>query len=60
MAQRPVTTNPNQQRTRELVDPQEEEEETDGRRPLLDDSTKQVYGPKTSLYFSKKTSRETT
>ncbi|WP_317194639.1 putative porin [Algoriphagus lutimaris] len=54
MAQRPVTTNPNQQRTRELVDPQEEGEETDGRRPLLDDSTKQVYGPKTSLYFFEK------
>ncbi|MEN2282743.1 putative porin [Algoriphagus sp. SE2] len=53
MAQRPVTTNPNQQRTRELVNP-EEEEELEGRRSLLDDSTKQVYGPKTSLYFFEK------
>ncbi|HSF52493.1 MAG TPA: putative porin, partial [Algoriphagus sp.] len=38
---------------RELVDP-EEEEETDGRRPLLDDSTRQVYGPKTSLFYFEK------
>jgi hypothetical protein len=33
---------------------QEEEEEPDGRRPLLDDSTRQVYGPKTTLYFFEK------
>ncbi len=33
---------------------QAEEEETDGRRPLLDDSTRQVYGPKTTLYFFEK------
>lgn len=32
----------------------EEEEDTDGRRPLLDDSTRQVYGPKTTLYFFEK------
>lgn len=38
---------------RELVDPQEAEE-TDGRRPLLDDSTRQVFGPKTTLYFFEK------
>lgn len=31
-----------------------EEEETDGRRPLLDDSTRQVYGPMTTLYFFEK------
>lgn len=33
---------------------QEEEEQTDGRRPLLDDSTRQVYGPRTTLYFFEK------
>lgn len=38
---------------RELADP-EEMEETDGRRALLDDSTRQVYGPKTTLYFFEK------
>lgn len=38
---------------RELEDP-DEEEETDGRRPLLDDSTRQVYGPKTSLFYFEK------
>jgi hypothetical protein len=38
---------------RELADP-EELEETDGRRALLDDSTRQVYGPKTTLYFFEK------
>jgi len=54
MAQRPITTNPNQQRNRELVNNPEEEEEIEGRRSLLDDSTKQVYGPKTSLYFFEK------
>lgn len=37
-------------RTREPVNP-EEEEQQDGRRPLLDDSTRQVYGPKTSLFY---------
>ena len=36
---------------RELVDPQEAEE-TDGRRPLLDDSTRQVFGPKTCLLYT--------
>lgn len=39
--------------TRELVE-QEEQEDVDGRRPLLDDSTRQVYGPKTTLYFFEK------
>ncbi|WP_317133429.1 putative porin [Algoriphagus lacus] len=38
---------------RELADPQQAEE-ADGRRALLDDSTRQVYGPKTSLYFFEK------
>lgn len=37
-------------RTREPVNP-EEEEQQDGRRPLLDDSTRQVYGPKTSFFY---------
>lgn len=60
LAQRPI---PMQQNTggfgqtarpgRELVE-QEEQEETDGRRPLLDDSTRQIYGPKTTLYFFEK------
>ena len=35
---------------RQLVDPQEEVDQ-EGRRTLLDDSTKQVYGPKTTRYF---------
>ncbi len=37
---------------REIV--QQEDQETEGRRTLLDDSTKQVYGPKTTLYFYEK------
>ncbi len=41
VAQRPVQQN----------EEGEEEEEVIGRRPLLDDSTKMVYGPNTSLYF---------
>lgn len=40
--------------TRELTEEQEEQEDVDGRRPLLDDSTRQVYGPKTTLYFFEK------
>jgi hypothetical protein len=40
---------------RQLVEP--EEQETEGRRTLLDDSTKQVYGPKTTLYFYEKSIR---
>ncbi|MEP1085918.1 MAG: putative porin [Algoriphagus sp.] len=49
----PTTQNPNQRRTGEVVDPEENEE--DGiRRTLLDDSTRMVYGPKTSLYFFEK------
>nr|WP_187174797.1 putative porin [Algoriphagus sp. AK58] len=31
-----------------------EDQDTEGRRTLLDDSTKQVYGPKTSLFFYEK------
>lgn len=55
LAQRPITNTNNQQRNRELVNQEgEEEEEVEGRRPLLDDSTKQVYGPKTSLFFFEK------
>ena len=53
-AQRPIGTNPNQARNRELVNQEGEEEELEGRRTLLDDSTKQVYGPKTSLYYFEK------
>uniref|UniRef100_UPI0040484F98 putative porin n=1 Tax=Algoriphagus sp. TaxID=1872435 RepID=UPI0040484F98 len=36
---------------RQLAEPLEDEEEQEGRRTLLDDSTKQVYGPKTTLFF---------
>lgn len=49
----PPPTGQNQQRNGELVIPGEEEEVV-GRRSLLDDSTKMVYGPKTSLYFYEK------
>ncbi len=38
---------------RELANPQETEDQ-EGRRALLDDSTRQVYGPKTSLFFFEK------
>ena len=41
--------NPNQR-----VNPEEEEEEGTIRKSLLDDSTRMVYGPKTSLYFFEK------
>lgn len=56
-AQRPIpqvgTGNPAGARQgRQVVE--QEEEETEGRRTLLDDSTKQVYGPKTTLYFYEK------
>tara|TARA_R110000850_G_scaffold3928_1_gene18700 strand:- start:7836 stop:9782 length:1947 start_codon:yes stop_codon:yes gene_type:complete len=46
--------NTNQQGNRELTNPDEEEEGIVERRSLLDDSTKMVYGPKTSLYFYEK------
>ncbi|GMQ23403.1 putative porin [Algoriphagus sp. oki45] len=56
-AQRPVQGNPPTGRPirpeREVINP-EEEEEQEGRRTLLDDSTRMVYGPKTSLYFFEK------
>lgn len=59
-AQRPTkptrTPPPNlntQNQNRQLVEG-EEVEELDGRRTLLDDSTRQVYGPTTSLYFFEK------
>ncbi|MCU0400235.1 MAG: putative porin [Algoriphagus sp.] len=56
-AQRPIpqvgTGNPAGARQgRQVVE--QEEEVTEGRRTLLDDSTKQVYGPKTTLYFYEK------
>lgn len=38
---------------RQLVNPDEQEQDT-GRKALLDDSTRQVYGPKTSLFFFEK------
>ncbi|MEB2779952.1 putative porin [Algoriphagus sp. C2-6-M1] len=49
----PTRQNTGQQQNGELVDPGEEEESI-GRRSLLDDSTRMVYGPKTSLYFFEK------
>ncbi|GMQ27783.1 putative porin [Algoriphagus confluentis] len=56
-AQRPVQGNPPTGRPtrpeREVINP-EEEEEQEGRRTLLDDSTRMVYGPKTTLYFFEK------
>jgi hypothetical protein len=56
-AQRPIPqvntgTNQGARQGRQLAEPQEED--TEGRRTLLDDSTKQVYGPKTTLYFYEK------
>lgn len=46
---------PGAPRDRQLVDPsQEGQEEKGGRRKLIDDSTKMVFGPKTSLYFFEK------
>ena len=56
-AQRPVQGNPPTGRPtrpeREVINPDEEQEQ-EGRRTLLDDSTRMVYGPKTSLYFFEK------
>lgn len=51
-AQRPIRpTNP-PSRERQTVDPdQEETSESGGRKKLIDDSTKMVFGPKTTLYF---------
>ncbi|MFC5625079.1 putative porin [Algoriphagus winogradskyi] len=49
----PTRKNPNQQQNRERVIPQEEEEAGE-RKSLLDDSTRMVYGPTTSLYFFEK------
>lgn len=49
----PTRQNPNQQRSGEMVLPGEEEESV-GRKSLLDDSTRMVYGPTTSLYFFEK------
>ncbi|MDF2158345.1 putative porin [Algoriphagus sp. CAU 1675] len=50
---RPGQVNPNQRQVREAQPPQEGEE-LDGRRTLLDDSTRMVYGPNTALYFYEK------
>ncbi|MHA7129060.1 putative porin [Algoriphagus namhaensis] len=59
MAQNPLprtrtetrTANPNQQVNQEGL---ENEDEEGGRRTLLDDSTRMVFGPTTSLYFFEK------
>jgi len=51
--QRRQTNNPDQRQLQEGEDPENEEEIT-GRRSLLDDSTRMVYGPNTSLYFYEK------
>ncbi|WP_244887417.1 putative porin [Algoriphagus faecimaris] len=54
-AQRPIPNrgrqvqNPNQRVQQEAL--QEGEEETGGRRTLLDDSTKMVFGPETALFY---------
>lgn len=48
--QRGQTNNRGQRQLQEGEDPENEEELT-GRRSLLDDSTRMVYGPNTSLYF---------
>ncbi|MFN3998440.1 putative porin [Algoriphagus sp.] len=60
LAQRPIPQRPPTggfgqpapRQGRELVE--QEDQEDEGRRPLLDDSTRQVYGPKTTLYFYEK------
>ncbi len=44
-----INTGQNPNQNREIVEG--EEEQLEGRRSLLDDSTKMVYGPNTSLYF---------
>ncbi|WP_133553675.1 putative porin [Algoriphagus boseongensis] len=54
-AQRPVQTQTSGQTARQgrvLAEPQEGDEDT--RKSLLDDSTRMVYGPKTSLFFYEK------
>ena len=50
----------NQQRQQRPVDPREDPDEEDlsPKRGILDDSTKQVYGPRTTLYFTEKNLRE--
>lgn len=46
---------PNQGQNRELQgDPDQERGDQTGRKKLIDDSTKMVYGPKTTLYFLEK------
>ena len=55
-AQRPVQNQNSGQTAREgrqLVDPEQDEDGL-SRKSLLDDSTRMVYGPKTSLYFFEK------
>jgi len=59
-AQRPIpkttrpTTNTNQNPNQNREIQEGEEQELEGRRTLLDDSTKMVYGPNTSLHFFEK------
>lgn len=50
--QRPANTNPNQRQVKEPG--AVEEQEVEGRRTLLDDSTQMVFGPHTSLFFYEK------
>lgn len=49
---KPVNSNPNQRQLSELEGI--EQQEVEGRRTLLDDSTQMVFGPNTSLYFYEK------
>lgn len=48
----PPVGNTRQETSREGED--EEEQQQDGRKKLIDDSTKMVFGPKTTLYFLEK------
>ncbi len=50
----PPPTRPTGFPERRTVEPSEQEEETGGRKKLIDDSTQMVYGPKTTLKFLEK------
>lgn len=60
LAQRPIpqrgrqVQNPNTRVQREALQEGEGEEELEGRRTLLDDSTKMVFGPNTALFYFEK------
>nr|HAD52344.1 hypothetical protein [Algoriphagus sp.] len=59
-AQRPIPTNgrqvqnPNQRVNQRTVQEGENQDEENGRRTLLDDSTKMVFGPTTALFYFEK------